>query len=591
MNCIGTYDGTIFYNPANKFCIVSVKTADQSVPAEARSNRRYKDHLIRFTAVGYEIPRTDAVELELDGEWTKGKYGVQLQVEQWREIVPRTKNGVEGYLASGLIKGIGPKTAADIVERFGVDTLDILEHQPERLLEIRGITESKLEDIKASYAENRMLQGIMTLLAPFKITPKTALKIYQYFGPTSVEILEKSPFELCQISGFGFRRVDAIVQKSGGNLHDSMRIKGAVFCALDEGKSKRGHLYISSEELEKSALKLLNEKIPVPELRLHQQEVRDMMQEMILNGAVVSVKDNIYLPRVFAQEDETARRIAQRLVAQMPVEHIAPVLEQVKVEMGLRLSAQQEAAVYAAFRHGLSVITGSPGTGKTTVLRTILEVYRRLHPDGKIALMAPTGRASRRMSESTGFEDARTLHSGLGLTSEEDEGSRNRKSEPLSADLIIVDEFSMVDMWLAEKFFERMEDTAFARLTMHPKKNMIRCFQYINRKAWDYVQDELKASGTRPGPGQQTYGCDVPDDMCYQWAEDYFRDPDAKEDHEDEEKFVPKPYAGKSSAKSKPKKAAEKKKTEPKAAPKQEEKKPSQDGQMSLLDFGMAKAG
>ena len=137
-----------------------------------------------------------------------------------------------------------------------------------------------------------------------------------------------------------------------------------------------------------------------------------------------------------------------------------------------------------------------------------------------------------------------------------------------------------------------MEDTAFARLTMHPKKNMIRCFQYINRKAWDYVQDELKASGTRPGPGQQTYGCDVPDDMCYQWAEDYFRDPDAKEDHEDEEKFVPKPYTGKSSAKSKPKKATEKKKTEPKvAAPKQEEKKPSQDGQMSLLDFGMAKAG
>ena len=140
-------------------------------------------------------------------------------------------------------------------------TLDILEHQPERLLEIRGITENKLEDIRASYAENRMLQGIMTLLAPFKITPKTALKIYQYFGPTSVEILEKSPFELCQISGFGFRRVDAIVQKSGGDLHDPMRIKGAVFCALDEGKSKRGHLYISSEELEKSALKLLNEKI------------------------------------------------------------------------------------------------------------------------------------------------------------------------------------------------------------------------------------------------------------------------------------------------------------------------------------------
>ena len=130
-----------------------------------------------------------------------------------------------------------------------------------------------------------------------------------------------------------------------------------------------------------------------------------------------------------------------------------------------------------------------------------------------------------------------------------------------------------------------MEDTAFARLTMHPKKNMIRCFQYINRKAWDYVQDELKASGTRPGPGQQTYGCDVPDDMCYQWAEDYFRDPDAKEDHEDEEKFVPKPYAWEVLCKEQTQEGGREEKTEPKAAPKQEEKKPSQDGQMSTAGF------
>ena len=121
----GTYDGTIYHNPVNKFCIISVKTADKEVPQEARSTRRYRDHLIRFVATGYELPRTDAVELELDGEWTKGKYGVQLQVEQWREIVPKTKDGVEGYLASGLIKGIGPATAAQIVSRFGVETLDI----------------------------------------------------------------------------------------------------------------------------------------------------------------------------------------------------------------------------------------------------------------------------------------------------------------------------------------------------------------------------------------------------------------------------------------------------------------------------------
>lgn len=185
-----------------------------------------------------------------------------------------------------------------------------------------------------------------------------------------------------------------------------------------------------------------------------------MLQDMILKGEVVAVKDNIYLPRVFAQEDETARRIAMRLVEPSEPERIERVLERVKREMGVVLSSKQEAAVYAAYRHNLSIITGSPGTGKTTVLKTILQVYHRLYPDGQIVLMAPTGRASRRMAESTGFDMARTLHSGLGLGSEEDDVNRTKQQEPLSADLIIVDEFSMVDMWLADKFFSRIKDGA-----------------------------------------------------------------------------------------------------------------------------------
>ena len=135
-----------------------------------------------------------------------------------------------------------------------------------------------------------------------------------------------------------------------------------------------------------------------------------------------------------------------------------------------------------------------------------------------------------------------------------------------------------------------LEDPAFARLTMHPRKSMIHCFQYISRKAWDYIQDELKASGIQPGPGSQGYGCDVPDDLCYQWAEDYFRDPDAKEDHEKEEKFVPNPYYGKDFARTTKKKQKEKKKAEAKPKPVQKEK-PANDGQLSLLDLGMAKAG
>lgn len=142
MNYIGTYDKTIFYNPANQYCIVSIKTTDRSIPEDSRSTTKYKDHMIRFTAVGYQLPRTDAVELELEGEWQKSKYGYQLMVTQWQEIVPKSTTGIEGYLASGLIKGIGPKLAADIVSRFGLNTMEVFEQHPERLLEIKGITEN-----------------------------------------------------------------------------------------------------------------------------------------------------------------------------------------------------------------------------------------------------------------------------------------------------------------------------------------------------------------------------------------------------------------------------------------------------------------
>lgn len=469
MSYIGTYDSKIFHNPSNKFCIIVVKTADTSIPEQARDKRRYKDHLIRFTAVGYELPFTDAVELELEGEWVDGKYGMQLQVEQWHEIVPKTKEGVLSYLGSGLIKGIGEKTAAEIVAKFGVNTLDILEKHPERLLEVRGITDNKLEDIKTSFAESRMLRDIMSLLAPFKLTPKTALKIYQHLGPSSIEVLKKSPFELCRIPGFGFRRVDTIIRKTDNHPHDPMRIKGALHCALDDAKSKQKHLYLEKTELYKETMKLLNERIPLPEMRVHLEEVEKALEGMILGGAVVSMRDQIYHPAVFAQEDETACRIAKLLVENVSsIVNVSSVIETVKTEQGLCTSEKQELAVQTAFQYNLSIITGSPGTGKTTVLKIILEVYRRIYPDKKIVLMAPTGRASRRMAESTGFEDACTLHSGLRLVSEEDEGGRKDEKEMLDADLVIVDEFSMVDMWLASKFFTALKSGAKAILVGDP---------------------------------------------------------------------------------------------------------------------------
>jgi len=242
-----------------------MKTEDSSVPAEARSPYRYHDHLIRFTAVGIELPQTDTVKIEMDGEWKDGKYGLQLQVDHWQEIVPPTLEGVRNYLASGLLKGIGEKTADAIIEKFGINALEILEHQPDRLLEIRGITKERLAEIKDAYAETSRMRVLMTLLAPFKVTPTTAQKIYQHFGPSCADIVRQSPFNLCQVPGFGFKRIDAIVQKSGGDLRDPKRVHGALFYALEDARTKDGHLYLEAEALLKAAMQLLKDKDDPPE--------------------------------------------------------------------------------------------------------------------------------------------------------------------------------------------------------------------------------------------------------------------------------------------------------------------------------------
>ncbi len=452
-----TFDSKIYFNPTSKYGVVCMKTEDTRVPAAARKNRYYSDHLIRFTAVGYELPFSESVKLKLQGEWVNGKYGVQFEVSQWEEIIPLTETGILNYLSSGLLKNIGAKTAEEVVARFGLDSLRVIEEEPERLLEIRGITEERLEEIKAAFVETRQLRSIITLLAPFKLTPKAALRIYNFFGPSSVDILRKSPYSLCQIPGYGFLRVDAIMQKNNCDFHDPMRIRGAIHCALENARGNDGHLYVPRAQLLETAFELLNGKVLLASMRVKMQEVEDTLQAMILDGALVSASDNIYHPRVFDQEDTVARVIADMLVSQIPFENYRPALDTVKSELGITLSEMQEVAVTKAFQHNLSVITGSPGTGKTTVLKTILAVYSRLHPNHVILQIAPTGRASRRMAESTGFKDAKTMHNALGIISEEDETERKKQRQPLPADLIIIDECSMLDMWLARQFFPRLK--------------------------------------------------------------------------------------------------------------------------------------
>lgn len=452
----GIYERTIFYNPVNKYSVISVKTSDRSIPEKARSAYRHRDNMIHFAAVGYELPRTDQVSMILDGEWKEGKNGVQLHVTQCEEVVPQTREGIKGYLSSRLIKGIGGRTAELIVDRFGADTLNVLENEPERLLEIRGVSETRLKEIIASYNESRALRDLMLLLAPFQITPTAATKIYDHFGAQSVDILRDDPFELCQISGFGFKRVDAIMRKNNWPLNSPMRIRGAVFAALESAKGDNGHLYLEAEQLHKEAMSLLNSMIPVPQMRVKSDDLDAVIDDMLLQGKIINSNGNYYLVKTFAQEDETARSIARLLCRPVERVDVQDLLTRVRCQLGVELSLRQTEAVHMVFRSDLSIITGSPGTGKTTVLKAVIEVFKLLKPSEKILLAAPTGRASRRMVESTGVDNASTLHSLLGLYGEEGAFRKNEEEGALNAGLIIVDESSMMDMRLAQKFFSRI---------------------------------------------------------------------------------------------------------------------------------------
>ena len=305
MSIVAALDKVLFFNASSKYSVLRMKTEDSSVPTEARSPYRYHDHLIRFTAVGIELPQTDTVKIEMDGEWKDGKYGLQLQVDHWQEIVPPTLEGVRNYLASGLLKGIGEKTADAIIEKFGVNALEILEHQPDRLLEIRGITKERLAEIKDAYAETSRMRVLMTLLAPFKVTPTTAQKIYQHFGPACADIVRQSPFNLCQVPGFGFKRIDAIVQKSGGDLRDPKRVHGALFYALEDARTKDGHLYLEAESLLKAAMQLLNERIPLPQMRVPMSQVEQELSAIIRQDEVVEPQRD---SRNSASHSNTRRR-------------------------------------------------------------------------------------------------------------------------------------------------------------------------------------------------------------------------------------------------------------------------------------------
>lgn len=462
ISCKPKLNGKIFYNPASGYTIAVYET-EEELPLEVV--RQTQDGH-SFTAVGVELPLAEELMVDLEGEWKENaKYGMQYEVKNYQIQTPTTKEGIIGYLSSGLIKGIGPVTAEKIVEKFGQRTFSVFEHEPERLLEIRGITEGKLEEILAGYRSSNDVKELMAFLAPMGATPKKVSKIQEHFGKAAASIVKENPYRLCEIRGFGFKTVDPIAMNSKEIRPDNpFRLKAAIRYVLEEAENE-GHLFLYSKEIVERVNLLLNHSERFQEVS--ERAIRDVGNAMVHRDKelVANEDKGIYLKECFEAEVGAAECLSKLMLYESAPVDIEPYLERVEKQENITLDETQRDAVRMVFRHGVSLITGGPGYGKTTIIRIIIGVQEAINKDAMILLCAPTGKARRKMYESTHYP-ALTIHKAIGAGSEFEQ-----KDELLPDDLIVADESSMLDMFLAYKFFSRVKRGA--RLVLVGDKDQI----------------------------------------------------------------------------------------------------------------------
>ncbi|KRQ87718.1 ATP-dependent RecD-like DNA helicase [Caloramator mitchellensis] len=425
----GTVESVIFRNEENGYTVIKL---------------RYDNDLI--SVVGTMPYISENIRIKVQGEWVvHPTFGQQIKLTTYEEIKPNTIEGIEKYLASGLIPGIGPVTAKRIVEKFGKDTLDIMEMNPERLTEVEGIGEKKAQRIAESFVEQRELRSVLIFLQSYGITTNLGIKIYKRYGNETVKVVKENPYRLSdEISGIGFKTADKIARNIGVDLTSVYRIRSGIKYVLASCISN-GHVYLPKLELLDECSKLLNIPSELIENQLASlEESKDIRYDKI-NGS-----DAYYLSSYYNAETKVARKIIELSLqtVEEDEEWITNEIAEFEKESCIKLADEQIDAVKEALINGVCVITGGPGTGKTTIIKCIIRLFKKKGME--VALCAPTGRAAKRITEATG-EEAKTLHRLLEMEFlESDDGpifSRDEKN-PLDEDVIIVDEASMVDILL-----------------------------------------------------------------------------------------------------------------------------------------------
>lgn len=397
-----------------------------------------------ITCVGIFSAIAEGENIEAQGEYTEHPtYGQQFKVTSFEEKAPEDEEAIERYLGSGAIKGIGLAMAARIVRRFKEDTFRIIEEEPERLAEIKGISNRKAMEIASQVNEKRDLRQAMIFLQQYGITMNLAVKVYQAYGQDVYGIIRENPYRLADdIDGVGFRTADEIAARVGIRMDSDFRVRSGILYTLLQA-SGEGHTYLPETELTTRASKLLNVTAEQVE-----KQYMDLAIERKIILKQMEDQTQIYAASFYYMEANTATML-KRLNVSYDVSdaEIEQRIRGIEKKSGMTLDEHQVTAVKEAVRNGLLVITGGPGTGKTTTINTIIRYFEL---EGlEIFLAAPTGRAAKRMSETTGFE-ARTVHRMLELNggAEGSGGFERDESNPLEADVIIVDEMSMVDISL-----------------------------------------------------------------------------------------------------------------------------------------------
>ncbi len=397
-----------------------------------------------ITCVGTFPAISEGERAELTGEYTiHPSYGLQLKVTDFQIVAPTDTVSMERYLASGAIKGVGPKMAARIVEKFADDTFRIIEEEPERLSEVKGISDRIARSIAQQMEERRDLRQAMIFLQQYEISLNLAVKIYDHYGPDTYRILQENPYQLAEdVEGVGFRIADEIAARIGIHADSDFRIRSGILYILQQAAGE-GHTYLPEEMLTARACELLG--VEESAVKKHYMDL-SIERKLVIRAGEDSTQ--IYAAAFFYMEANVASMLraldVRYEVSDPEVEHRIRRLEE---RSGIELDELQRIAVRESAKNGLLVITGGPGTGKTTTINTMIQYFMSEGLD--ISLAAPTGRAAKRMSETTGYE-AKTIHRMLELSGgvEGSAGFERNEENPLETDVVIIDEMSMVDITL-----------------------------------------------------------------------------------------------------------------------------------------------